>query len=65
MGIMSAWIFGILGGLCAVMGIVNATAVVPELAGLTWMFWLMLSGILLLVSIAFTIGGAGGGGGYD
>ena len=58
MGIMSAWIFGILGGLCAVMGIVNATAVVPELAGLTWMFWLMLSGILLLASIAFTIGGA-------
>ena len=61
---MSAWILGILGGLCAVMGIITATEVVPEYAGLTWMFWLMLSGILLLASIAFTVGG-GGGEGYE
>ena len=60
---MSAWIFGILGGLCAVMGILTATAVVSEFAELTWMFWLVLSGILLLASIAFTVGG--GGGGYE
>jgi len=52
---MSAWILGILGGLCAVMGIITATEVVPEYAGLTWMFWLVLSGILLLASIAFTV----------
>ncbi len=57
---MSAWIFGILGGLCAVMGILMATAVVSEFAELTWMFWLALSGILLLASIAFTVGQGGG-----
>ncbi len=57
---MSALIFGILGGLCAVMGIITATAVIPEFAELTWMFWLVLSGILLLASIAFAVGrGAG------
>ena len=61
---MSAWILGILGGLCAVMGIITATEVVPEYAGLTWMFWLVLSGILLLASIAFTVG-RGGGEGYE
>ena len=61
---MSALISGILGGLCAVMGIITATEVVPEYAGLTWMFWLVLSGILLLASIAFTVGG-GGGEGYE
>jgi len=60
---MSAWIFGILGGLCAVTGIITATAVIPEFAELTWMFWMVLSGILLLASIAFTVGQ--GGGGYE
>lgn len=54
-----AWIFGILGGLCAVVGILTAVAAIPELAALTWMFWLMLSAILLLVCIAFTITGGG------
>ncbi len=53
---MSAWILGILGGLCAVMGIITATEAVPEYAGLTWLFWLVLSGILLLASIAFIVG---------
>ena len=57
---MSAWIFGILGGLCAVMGILTATAVVSEFAELTWLFWLVLSGILLLASIAFTLGRGSG-----
>ncbi len=52
---MAALIFGILGGLCAVWGIITATEVVSEYAGLTWMFWLVLSGILLLASIAFTV----------
>ncbi len=55
MGLL-AWIFGILGGLCAVMGILTAVAVIPELAALTWMFWLALSAILLLASIAFALG---------
>ncbi len=60
---MLAWTFGILGGLCTVMGIITATAVIPEFAELTWMFWMVLSGILLLASIAFTVGQ--GGGGYE
>jgi len=60
---MLALIFGILGGLCAVMGIITATAVVPEYAELSWMFWMVLGGILLLASIAFTVGR--GGGGYE
>ncbi len=60
---MSALILGILGGLCAVMGIITATAVIPEFAELSWMFWMVLSGILLLASIVFTVGR--GGGGYE
>ena len=56
---MLAWIFVILGGLCAVMGIITAVAVIPEVAALTWMFWLVLSAILLLVCIAFTLGRSG------
>ena len=59
---MTAWIFGIIGGLCAVMGIITATEVIPEYANLSWMFWMMLSGILLLAAIAFTLGR---GDGYD
>ena len=57
---MSALICGILGGLCAVWGIITATAVIPEFAELSWMFWMVLSGILLLASIAFAIGRGGG-----
>ena len=54
--VMSAWISGILGGLCAVWGIITATGVVSEYAGLTWMFWMVLGAILLLASIALTLG---------
>ena len=54
--VMSAWISGILGGLCAVWGIITATGVLPEYAGLTWMFWMVLGAILLLASIALTLG---------
>jgi len=54
--VVAAWLFGILGGLCTVMGILTATTVITEIAELTWMFWLVLSGILLLASIAFTVG---------
>ena len=55
-----ALFFGILGGLCAVMGIITATAVVPEFAELSWMFWMVLSGILLLASIAFILSRSSG-----
>ena len=55
--VISAWISGILGGLCAVWGIITATEVVSEYAGLTWMFWMVLGAILLLASIALTLGG--------
>ena len=54
-----AWIFGTLGGLCAVMGIITAVEVIPEVAALTWMFWLVLSAILLLICIAFAVGHGG------
>ena len=56
---MLAWIFGSLGGLCAVMGIITAVAAIPEVAALTWMFWLMLSAILFLVCIAFAVSRGG------
>ena len=57
---MSALISGILGGLCAVMGIITATEIIPEFAELTWMFWMVLSGISLLASIAFIVGRGSG-----
>ena len=55
---MLAWIFGIIGGLCAVMGIIIALEVIKaaQVAGLDWMFWLMLSAIMLLIAIAFSVG---------
>ena len=56
---MLAWIFGSLGGLCTVMGIITAVAVIPEVAALTWMFWLVLAAILLLICIAFAVGRSG------
>ena len=52
-----AWISGIIAALCMVMGIVTAVEVIPPLtAELTWLFWFVLSGILFLVSILFTLG---------
>ncbi|MFC2047378.1 hypothetical protein ACFLTK_03800 [Chloroflexota bacterium] len=57
-----ALIIGILGGLCAIMGIVTALEVVETLGtALTETFWLMLSGVLFLAAIALTVGR----GGYD
>jgi hypothetical protein len=53
-------IFGILGGICAVLGGLTAGGVMSVLAGeLTWMFWLILAGVLLLVSIVFNTGSKG------
>jgi hypothetical protein len=55
-----AWVTGIIGGLCAVMGIVTALGAVPLLgAELGWLFWFALSGILLLASIVFTLARGG------
>ena len=59
MGIL-AWVFGSLGGLCAVMGVITAVEVVPLLASaLTAMFWLALGAVLVLTSIAFAVGRSG------
>ena len=61
MAILS-WTFGGLGGLCLVMGIVTILDIIPkyqeipELAKLTWVFWLAVSAIFLLISIAFALG---------
>ena len=59
MGIL-ALIFGILGGLCAVMGIITAAGVVLLLGvEFTSMFWMVLSVILLLICIAFAVSRGG------
>jgi len=59
MGIL-ALIFGILGGLCAVMGIITAAGVVLLLGvEFTSMFWMVLSVILLLICIAFAVSHSG------
>jgi len=52
---IAAWIFGVLGGLCAVMGIITAAEVIPQDllgAGFTAIFWLALGAVLLLACIA-------------
>ena len=52
MGILT-WVLGILGGLCAVMGIITAAELIPVLGTeFTTMFWLGLSTVLLLACIA-------------
>ena len=62
MGILAA-IVSAIGGLCAVMGVITAAGLIllimPEF---TWMFWFVLSAILLLASIAL---GLGRGAGYE
>ena len=59
MGIMTA-ITGAIGGLCAVMGIITAVEVIPLITPqFTWMFWFVLSAILLLGSIAIALGRGG------
>ncbi len=59
MGLMTV-ITGAIGGLCAVMGIITAVEVIPLITPqLTWMFWFVLSAILLLGSIALALGRGG------
>ena len=57
MGLFAA-ILGGIGGLCAIFGIVTILDVVTieMTADLTWDFWLILSGILFLASIAISVG---------
>ena len=67
MGI-TALIIGIVGGLCAVMGVVTAMGV-DTIAGIVplvsatyaWVFWFGLSIILLLICIAFAVNRGGVG----
>ncbi|MFC1992961.1 hypothetical protein ACFLV3_04030 [Chloroflexota bacterium] len=63
MGIL-AGIVGIIAGLCMVMGIVTALAVIPEFFALDWIFWLVVSAVLFLACIA-SILAARGAGGYE
>jgi hypothetical protein len=57
----TALIFGLLGGLCAVMGVVTVVGVLPPIgAAYTWYFWFGISVILLLICIAFALGRGGG-----
>jgi len=57
MGIFAA-ILGGIGGLCAIFGIITILEVVTIdiNANLTWDFWLILSAILFLASIAISVG---------
>jgi len=53
---IAALVFGVLGGLCAVMGIITATEAISLLADLpaqfTALFWVALGAALLLGCIA-------------
>jgi hypothetical protein len=66
MGIISAIVGGV-GGLCAVMGILIAFDVAAEIDinNLGWMFWFILSVILLVGSIAMAQGRGPGNIDYD
>ncbi|TET18290.1 MAG: hypothetical protein E3J75_00375 [Dehalococcoidia bacterium] len=64
----AALVFGILGGISAVVGGLTVGGVpgltaegVPVLGDqFTWMFWFVLSAVLLLASIAFAVSRGGG-----
>jgi len=60
MGILGL-IFGLMGGLCVVFGIITMTGLLPPLGeDFNWIFWFALSVILLLGSIAVGVNkGAG------
>ena len=52
-----AWVLGILGGLCAVVGVITAAEVITidMPAAFTAMLWLSLSTVLLLACIAAAV----------
>ena len=60
---MLAWTLGIIGGLCAIMGIIvavetySSTLSTLGISALNdWMFWLVVSGVLFLATIAAAVG---------
>ncbi len=55
MGILALFL-GILGGGCAVVGVLVATQVIEQIASLDWLFWFVLSALLLLGTIASLVG---------
>ena len=60
MGLL-AWVLAILGGLCALVGVITAAGVIVPLgAAFTAMFWLALSAVLFLACIAATVASSGG-----
>jgi len=55
MGVL-ACVLSVLGGLCAIMGIITAVEVVPLLGvQLTWLFWFGLAGVLFVAGITSLI----------
>ena len=53
---IAAIVFGALGGAAAVIGGLTVGGAIPLMAAeLTWTFWFVLSGVLLLSSIAFAV----------
>lgn len=53
---LTAVILGVIGTLCAAMGIVTAAEVIaPIMPQFTWIFWFALSGLLVLGAIAFSV----------
>ncbi|MFH0847701.1 MAG: hypothetical protein V1894_06600 [Chloroflexota bacterium] len=55
------WLFAILGGFSALIGIGSGLAFIPDFYGLDWTFWFALGAILLLVSIVFSLNQRGEG----
>lgn len=54
---LAAVILGIIGTLCAAMGIVTAADIIsPIMPQFTWTFWFSFSGLLVLGAIAFSVG---------
>lgn len=55
-----ALILGLIGGMCALMGIITAAEVVSLNVGISalanWTFWLAVSGVLFLATIACASG---------
>ena len=59
MGAIAA-ILGAVGGLGAVLGVITAAEIIPPIdEQFTWTFWLMLAAVLLLSSIAISLGRGG------
>jgi hypothetical protein len=57
MGIFAA-ILGAIGGLCAILGVLTILDVITidSNYNLTWDFWLIISAVLFLASIAISVG---------